>query len=120
MKYPVAVIPMTGGPDAPRTGQSADLSAPVRMEPRERRVGHRQRMEAPMPYQHCPDCRLTVHLAIGDERDGRCPRCGGTLADEPRPLFRRPRPAPSADAVRLAMAARGGRFRREPPRVTGG
>jgi uncharacterized paraquat-inducible protein A len=76
-------------------------------------------MEASMPYQHCPDCRLTVHLAIGEDRDAPCPRCGATLADEPRPLFRRPRRAPSAEAVRSAMAVRGGRFRPDGPRLSG-
>jgi hypothetical protein len=72
-----------------------------------------------MPYQHCPDCRLTVHLAIGEDRDGPCPRCGGTLADEPRSLFaRRPASALSADAVRDVIAVRGGRFRRSAPSRT--
>jgi uncharacterized paraquat-inducible protein A len=74
-------------------------------------------MEAFMPYQHCPDCRLTVHLAIGEDRGGPCPRCGGTLSDEPRSLFARPVSALSADAVRTVMAVRGGRFRRSPSRT---
>jgi hypothetical protein len=79
-------------------------------------------MEALMPYQHCPSCRLTVHLA-DDEPGGRpCPRCGAKLADEPRPLFDLP-PVPSRrlsrepagprslspEAVRSMLARRGGR-----------
>jgi uncharacterized paraquat-inducible protein A len=74
-------------------------------------------MEAFMTYQHCPDCRLTVHLAIGEDRGGPCPRCGAELADEPRSLFTRPASALSADAVRTVMAVRGGRFRRSPTRT---
>ena len=70
-------------------------------------------MEAFMPYQHCPRCRLTVHLAVGEDRGSPCPRCGATLADEPRSLFTRPPSALSADTVRSVMAARGGRFRRD-------
>ena len=71
-----------------------------------------------MPYQHCQDCRLTVHLAIGEDRGGPCPRCGGTLSDEPRPLFaRRTASSLTADAVRDVMAVRGGRFRRTPTRT---
>ena len=70
-----------------------------------------------MSYQHCPECRLTVHLAIGEDRDGPCPRCGATLSDEPRSLFTRPPSALSADAVRTVMAVRGGRFRRSPSRT---
>jgi hypothetical protein len=76
-------------------------------------------MEDPMPEQHCPDCRLTIPLAAGEARGGPCPRCGAPLADEPRPLFRRLRPALSPDAVRREMAARGGRFGRGHPPVPG-
>jgi hypothetical protein len=75
-----------------------------------------------MPYQHCPSCRLTVHLREGEVTDGPCPRCGATLADLPRRLFAAA-PPPSAPAasfargldpelVRAVMAGRGGRFRR--------
>jgi hypothetical protein len=62
-----------------------------------------------MPYQHCPSCRLTVHLDDEVVRDGPCPRCGERLADEPRRLF-----APTLDpeAVRLVLQTRGGRFAR--------
>jgi uncharacterized paraquat-inducible protein A len=69
-------------------------------------------LEAFMPYQHCPDCRLTVHLASGEDGGEPCPRCGATLTDEPRSLFARPASALTADAVRSVMAVRGGRFRR--------
>ena len=64
-----------------------------------------------MPYQHCPDCRLTVYLDDEVVRDGPCPRCGAQLADEPRRLF-----AATLDpeAVRLVMQTRGGRFSRAP------
>lgn len=62
-----------------------------------------------MPYQHCPDCRLTVHLAVGEDRGGPCPRCGAELADEPRSLFSRAPSGLTADAVRTMMAVRGGR-----------
>jgi hypothetical protein len=72
-----------------------------------------------MPYQHCPDCRLTVHLDGGEDRDGPCPRCGATLADEPRPFFPRLRSAPSPETVRTVMAARGGRFRHESGPLSG-
>jgi uncharacterized paraquat-inducible protein A len=74
-------------------------------------------MEAFMSYQHCPECRLTVHLAIGEELGKPCPRCGATLADEPRSLFSRPPSSLSADAVRSVMAVRGGRFRRDRTRT---
>jgi uncharacterized paraquat-inducible protein A len=70
-----------------------------------------------MKYQHCPDCRLTVHLAVGEEPGRPCPRCGATLADEPRSLFARSPSSLSADAVRTVMAVRGGRFRRGAGRV---
>jgi hypothetical protein len=80
-------------------------------------------MEDHMPYQHCPDCRLTVHVADGDPGGGPCPRCGATLADEPRSLFAVPPvrsrrfgrtvPAgPTPEAVRTVLARRGGRWRR--------
>jgi len=76
-----------------------------------------------MPYQHCPQCRLTVHLEDGEATGGPCPRCGATLADEPRSLFgeaalrRFARPASNLTpaAVRDVMAVRGGRFRRAAP-----
>jgi uncharacterized paraquat-inducible protein A len=68
-------------------------------------------MEAFMKYQHCPDCRLTVRLAIGEDPGRPCPRCGATLSDEPRSLFDHAPSALSADAVRDVMAVRGGRFR---------
>lgn len=80
-----------------------------------------------MPYQHCPACRLTVHLADGEPHGGPCPRCGETLADQPRSLFavppvrsrrfargQAPAPGPTTEAVRTAMARRGGRWRRDP------
>jgi uncharacterized paraquat-inducible protein A len=67
-----------------------------------------------MPYQHCRDCRLTVHITSEDEAGAPCPRCGGTLADKPRSLFVRPSASP--EAVRATMALRGGRFRRETSR----
>jgi hypothetical protein len=81
-------------------------------------------MEDPMPYQHCPRCRLTVHLADGEPEGGPCPRCGETLAGEPRSLFavppvraRRSARTPSAaltpEAVRTVLARRGGRWRRD-------
>ena len=70
-----------------------------------------------MPYQHCPDCRLTVHLAVGEDKNGPCPRCGGTLADEPRSLFARKPSELTADAVRNVMSVRGGRFRRSGDRT---
>jgi hypothetical protein len=76
-----------------------------------------------MPYQHCPSCRLTVHLD-SDEHAGRpCPRCGDGLRDEPASLFveapptarRFPRASTlTPDAVRSVLSARGGRFRRDP------
>jgi hypothetical protein len=75
-------------------------------------------MEVPMRYQHCPACRLTVHLDAGDEGHGPCPRCGATLADEPRSLFAAPPPRRFArsklrpEAVRRILAVRGGRNRR--------
>jgi hypothetical protein len=82
--------------------------------------------DLPMPYQHCPSCRLTVHIADGEARGGPCPRCGEPLADEPRSLFaavppvrsrrfgRAGAPAgPTPEAVRTAMARRGGRWRRD-------
>jgi hypothetical protein len=72
-------------------------------------------MEVPMRYQHCPACRLTVHLDAGEAGHRPCPRCGATLADEPRSLFA---PAPAGrfarsklrpEAVRSMLALRGGR-----------
>jgi predicted RNA-binding Zn-ribbon protein involved in translation (DUF1610 family) len=69
------------------------------------------RKEAPMPYQHCPSCRLTVHLDAEIVRDGPCPRCGDQLADEPRRLFST-RPAVDPEAVRAMLQRRGGRFTR--------
>jgi hypothetical protein len=58
-----------------------------------------------MPYQHCPSCRLTVHIADRDAAGDPCPRCGTALADEPRSLFAVPRtPSPA-----LLAARRGGR-----------
>jgi uncharacterized paraquat-inducible protein A len=74
-------------------------------------------MEAFMKYQHCPDCRLTVRLAIGEDPDRPCPRCGTTLSDEPRSLFAHPPSGLSAEAVRNVMAVRGGRFRRDRGRL---
>jgi hypothetical protein len=80
-------------------------------------------MEALMPYQHCPTCRLTVHAPVGEAAGAPCPRCGSALSDEPRSLFpaapvaarRRPskQTALTAEAVRNVMAARRGRFHRE-------
>lgn len=79
-----------------------------------------------MPYQHCPRCRLTVHVADGEAAGGPCPRCGEPLADEPRSLFAVPpvrsrrfsRGAVPAgltpEAVRTVLARRGGRWRRDP------
>jgi hypothetical protein len=74
-----------------------------------------------MPYQHCPACRLTVHVAADVDEGAPCPRCGAGLADQPRSLFVRPaegrfahRPTPpriSSAAVRDALAVRGGRRR---------
>jgi hypothetical protein len=74
-----------------------------------------------MPYQHCPSCRLTVHVPADTDDGGPCPRCGAELADEPRSLFAHPaeagrftRPTPpriSSAAVRDALAVRGGRRR---------
>jgi hypothetical protein len=81
-------------------------------------------MEDPMPYQHCPACRLTVHVADGEARGEPCPRCGEALADEPRSLFAVPpvrsrrfgraeSPAGlTPEAVRTVLARRGGRWRR--------
>ena len=76
-----------------------------------------------MPYLHCPRCRLTVHHPEDATGEEPCPRCGATLAAEPRSLFelppvpprrfaRRPPPALSPEAVRGMLARRGGRFRR--------
>ena len=71
-----------------------------------------------MPYQHCPSCRMTVHLDEEDPTGGPCPRCGTVMTDEPRPLFAAPVPGrrftrtPSTlkpDAVRRLMAGRGRR-----------
>jgi hypothetical protein len=82
-------------------------------------------MEEPMPYLHCPNCRLTVHAADGEPLGAPCPRCGEPLADEPRSLFAEPPvrsrrfsrpPAPTRltpEAVRAVLARRGGRWRRE-------
>jgi hypothetical protein len=83
--------------------------------------------ERPMPYLHCPTCRLTVHDPDGTAAAGDCPRCGDELAEEPRslfavppvrsPRFRRtgaPAPAgPTPEVVRTVLARRGGRWRRE-------
>jgi uncharacterized paraquat-inducible protein A len=68
-----------------------------------------------MPYQHCPSCRLTVHLDDEVVRDGPCPRCGDRLADEPRSLFATASSELDPEAVRLMLSAYGGRF----ARVTG-
>jgi len=66
-----------------------------------------------MPYQHCPDCRLTVHLDDEILSGGPCPRCGATLQDEPRRLFG-DTAARSVDpeAVRSLLNRSGGRFSR--------
>jgi hypothetical protein len=64
-----------------------------------------------MPYQHCPNCRLTVHLDAEVVRNGPCPRCGERLADEPRRLFST-LPTPDPEAVRAMLQRRGGRLRR--------
>jgi hypothetical protein len=73
-------------------------------------------MEVRMRYQHCPACRLTVHLNDGDAGGRPCPRCGEALADEPRSLFAGAPPAPRfarstlrPEAVRSVLALRGGR-----------
>ena len=73
-----------------------------------------------MPYQHCPDCRLTVHLDDEVVRDGPCPRCGARLADEPRRLFATgtERPTLDPEAVRTVMQRSGGRFSRRAGDVT--
>jgi hypothetical protein len=69
-----------------------------------------------MPYQHCPACRLTVHLDDEVVPGGPCPRCGAALADEPRRLFADAVPrAVDANAVRLMMHRTGGRFSRRVP-----
>jgi hypothetical protein len=71
-----------------------------------------------MRYQHCPDCRLTVHLDAGEPGGGPCPRCGARLADEPRSLFEQASPARFGrsqlrpEAVRRLMAVRGQSRRR--------
>jgi hypothetical protein len=81
-------------------------------------------MEASMAYQHCTNCRLTVHVAEGEVLDGPCPRCGQPLADEPRSLFavppvrsrrfdRSPAAGLTPEAVRGVLARRGGRWRRD-------
>jgi hypothetical protein len=95
-------------------------------------------MEAWMSYQHCPSCRLTVHLDGPEAADGPCPRCGAGLGDEPRSLFVEPlaggrlvrarstltppraRSTLTPDAVRTAMAGRRGRFRRDGTSLSGG
>jgi hypothetical protein len=73
-----------------------------------------------MPYQHCPSCRLTVHLESDDQSDRPCPRCGDRLGDEPASLFAEPLPTErrlvrattlTPEAVRSVLAVRGGRFR---------
>jgi hypothetical protein len=74
-------------------------------------------MEACMPYLHCPGCRITVHLAAGED-PGPCPRCGETLAETPRSLFTRRTSGLTPDAVRSVLAVRGGRFRPGRPPVT--
>jgi hypothetical protein len=73
-------------------------------------------MEVRMRYQHCPACRLTVRLDAGDAGGHPCPRCGETLADEPRSLFAEAPPARRfarsklrPEAVRSVLALRGGR-----------
>lgn len=71
-----------------------------------------------MPYQHCPACRLTVHLDDEVVRGDPCPRCGATLADEPRRLFTDVAPrTPDTEAVRLLIHRTGGRFSRRSPRL---
>jgi hypothetical protein len=75
-----------------------------------------------MPYQHCPQCRLTVRLESGDSGGRPCPRCGDRLADEPASLFAEVPPTSrrfsraastlTPDAVRSVLSVRGGRFRR--------
>jgi hypothetical protein len=74
-----------------------------------------------MPYQHCPNCRLTIHIADDEVEGGPCPRCAATLADHPRSLFaeatgsigrfaRQPGRL-SPETVRGVLAARGGRYK---------
>lgn len=82
-----------------------------------------------MPYQHCPSCRLVVHLAAGEPGGAPCPRCGAALGDRPRSLFASPPPVAGGrsrherrltpEAVRPVMSLRGGRFRREGRPVSG-
>jgi hypothetical protein len=70
-----------------------------------------------MPFLHCPSCRLTVHLAVGED-PYPCPRCGDALSAEPRSLFVRPPSDLKPEAVRSVLAVRGGRFRRDRPPVS--
>jgi hypothetical protein len=81
-----------------------------------------------MSYQHCPSCRLTVHVDGPAAADRPCPRCGAKLGDEPRSLFAEPLAAArfararsnlTPGAVRTAMAARRGRFRRDGDSLSG-
>jgi hypothetical protein len=76
-----------------------------------------------MPYQHCPACRLTVHLPpAAAAAGGSCPRCGAELRDEPRSLFARPDDEAAAALARSdhQAAAPTGRFARRPtpPRIS--
>ncbi len=41
-----------------------------------------------MPYQHCPDCRLTTYASPGITSIEPCPRCGAQLSSQPRRFFR--------------------------------
>jgi hypothetical protein len=68
-----------------------------------------------MPHQHCPTCKLTVHLADGGARGGPCPRCGAALADEPPRVLGVPAPALDPETVRGVLARRGGRLQRTAP-----
>jgi hypothetical protein len=67
-----------------------------------------------MSYQHCPSCRLTVHLEDDVLRDGPCPRCGERLADEPGRLFGGGAPTGrlAPEVVQALLQSSGGRFSR--------
>ena len=59
----------------------------------------RESGDVPLPYLHCPRCRLATRGERRRFSRSGCPRCGAPLADRPARLFDSPLPSYVAAAV---------------------